>query len=349
MNPKKHLDYYSRIYPSAWKNVNKFRAGRGGDLPFWPEWCFLPLTGAYAIVSAEAESQGIDITSPDGMPLINDVGIIGALAAWRITQGVYRFDKDVYAAVIDTPLAGDLPHNILYNLPELCVFIETPGLTFLGQPLAGFFAYLEYDVPDGRKELRLVLDHTMPEHDTPRLISQVLHLGAWSLLESVERTMQEAERVSKDVLKAATSFQPGTAEYIQSGYMPLVSLLLYICSVNSEIGDGDRRPVRPKSKKTKKGQRMFPPPQATTWNVGVRMGASLRRAKEVSNTSDTPDATLDTAIKHRSSPRPHVRRAHWHGYWTGPRDGDQQFVLKWAPPILVGGEEDMPVTIRPVK
>ncbi len=42
-NPKKHLEYYSRIYPLAWKQVDHIRQGRGRDLPFWPEWCFLTL------------------------------------------------------------------------------------------------------------------------------------------------------------------------------------------------------------------------------------------------------------------------------------------------------------------
>jgi hypothetical protein len=349
MNPKKHLEYYSRIYPSAWKQVDNFRAARGKDLPFWPDWCFMPLAGVYAIVSAEAEKQGIDITSPENMFLINDVGIIGALAAWRVTQGVYRFDQEVYRSVIDTPVTGDLPHDVLFGLPEWCVYVETPGLEFLGQPLAGFFAYLEYDVHDGRKELRLVLDHTRPEDERPRLMSQVIHLGPWSLLEAVERAMQEAERVSRDMFVSTTPFPPGVAEYIQNNYMPLVSLLLYICSANGEIGDGQRRPARPRPKKTKKGQRLFPPLKVSVWDVGVRMGAALRREKDAAYREYRETETGDE--KRRASPRPHVRRAHWHGYWTGPRGGDRKFVLKWMPPILVGGDDndDKPVTIRPVK
>jgi len=299
-------------------------------------------------VSAEAEKQGIDITSPEGMPLINDVGIIGALAAWRVTQGVYRFDPEVYRAVIETPVTGDLPYDVLFNLPEWCVYIETPGLSFLGLPLSGFFAYLEYDVNDGRKELRLVLDHTRPEDTVPVLMSQVIHLGPWSLLESVERAMREAERVSRERWGSTEPFPVEAAKQVYTGFMPLVSLLLYICSVNGEIGDGERRPTRPRTKKTRKGMRMFPPNQVTTWNVGVRMGAALRRAK-MSAPRDTPEAGGEG--KQRSSPRAHVRRAHWHGYWTGPRDGEQKFVLKWLSPVLVGGgeEKELPVTIRPVE
>lgn len=126
--------------------------------------------------------------------------------------------------------------------------------------------------------------------------------------------------------------------------MPLVSLLLYICSTNGEIGDGQQTPKKPRSKKTKKGQRMFPPHKVATWDVGVRMGAALRKAKEA--TSKGP--AENSGEKEHSSPRPHVRRAHWHGYWTGPRDGERKFILKWLSPILVG-DGDIPVTIKPIK
>jgi hypothetical protein len=61
----------------------------------------------------------------------------------------------------------------------------------------------------------------------------------------------------------------------------LVSLVLYLCSVDAEIrpsGGGDRRPAYPEPKQTKKGPRLFPPDRPTDWEVGYRLGASLRRA-----------------------------------------------------------------------
>ena len=337
MRPKRHLEYYSRVYPSAWKHVDKLRAERGKTLPLWPEWCFIPLAGAYAIVSGEAESQGINVANPDGRPLVNDVGIIGALAAWRVTQGVYRFDPDVYQAVIDTPISGDLPHTVLFALPEWCIYIETPELKAHGVPVVGFFAYLEYDAGDTRKELRLVLDC---DGESPGLLSVPMHLGPWPLRESLDRMIEEARRQSET---SGIEFPPGLAEHMEAGHAPLLSLLLYICAVNGEIGGGDKRPVKPRAKKTKKGPRMFPAQRVTVWDVGVRMGAALRAATRASSQSEP-------AEQHRSGPRPHVRRAHWHGYWTGPHDGERKFLLKWLSPILVGGDAgDMPVTIRPVE
>jgi hypothetical protein len=280
--------------------------------------------------------------------LINDVGVLGALAAWRVTQGIYRFDPDVYDAVIQTPITGDLPHDVFFGLPEWCVYVETPGLTVFNRETAGFFAFLEYDTGDGRKELRLVLDclpENLSEGYKPSLMSAVMHLGSWSLQESIEKTAQESRRQAES-LKMDFDAPPESTAYLETGFTPLISLLLYICSANSEIGDGGRKPARPKSKKTKKGIRIFPAPKVSVWDVGVRMGAVLRREKV-----QAQKGAQGTTEKQRSSPRPHVRRAHWHGYWSGPRNGEQRFTLRWMPPLLVrreGGEE-LPVTIKPVK
>lgn len=50
-SPREALVAIARKYPKGWKQVDKFRASRGKDIEQWPDWCFLPLAGAYAIVS----------------------------------------------------------------------------------------------------------------------------------------------------------------------------------------------------------------------------------------------------------------------------------------------------------
>ena len=53
-----------------------------------------------------------------------------------------------------------------------------------------------------------------------------------------------------------------------------------------------------------------------------------------------------------SGPRPHVRRAHWHSFWTG-KVGSEERRLKprWLPPIPVNLDDpdSIPAVIRPVK
>jgi hypothetical protein len=89
---------------------------------------------------------------------VTHIGIVGALAAWRVSQGIYRFDPDLAAAVAETPPEGELPTELLYRLPEWCVYVETPGRTFQGHALHGFWAHLDWELGEGADELRLLLD-----------------------------------------------------------------------------------------------------------------------------------------------------------------------------------------------
>src|SRR5690606_17927303 len=138
--PKRHLIAMGERYPDAWRLVDDMRADRGKGLPDWPDWCFLPFAGAYAIVSGGRTLSPLEA---------GDVARLGALAAWRVTQGIYRFDPDLYRALLGTPVEGDLPVDIILRLPEWCVYIETPGYIFGADPLHGFFAHLESDANDG--------------------------------------------------------------------------------------------------------------------------------------------------------------------------------------------------------
>ena len=323
-------------YPQAWRMLDEFRAGRGRDgLPAWPEWCHVPLAGAYAVVSSARSDDAIPFDA------VGDVGRLGALAAWRIGQGIYRVDPGLYAALIDTPIDGDLPCDVLYHLPEWCVYVETPDLTWFGERTHGFWAHMEWDANTGRSELRLLLDQDQGTRPLP------VHLGAWSLAEALRRTFAEASRqgLLHGVPLPRLHGDPAAgARELE----PFISLLLYLCSTAAEIGTGERRPIaRPTPKHTKHGPRYFPPDIPTTWDVGVRIGAALRAAYRREQLGQ------DSAPSGRRV-RPHVRRAHWHTYLLGPRDdpAQQRRELRWIPPIGIGimdsNPDDLPVVIHPV-
>lgn len=92
---------------------------RGGDLPAWPAWCYLPLAGGMAIAT-----QGRDPTSfQDPTGVVRDAATIAALSAWRPTKGVYQFHPQLLDALWGTPVTGDLPTQVLKRLPEWCVYI----------------------------------------------------------------------------------------------------------------------------------------------------------------------------------------------------------------------------------
>jgi hypothetical protein len=331
--PVEILDEVGHLYPDAWKIIDLCRSGRGEKLPDWPQWCFCPAAAACEIVALKAGTRDL-MRHIEVMP---HIAYISALAAWRVTKGIYHFDKTLQDALVSTPLEGDIPHQVLFRLPEWCVYIETPGVMYIDSQLFGFFAHLESDAKTGRIELRLLTDTAKGLFPIP------LHLGAWSLTESVQRYFDECYKcgMPQDVLHVETS------RNMAGLVSPLVSLLLYLCSQNAEIGDGSRAPHNPEPKKTKRGTRIFQADQPTVWDVGVRIGAAIRRAQE----SEREPSQAEPG--HHATPRPHIRRSHWHSFWTGPRaQADMRKIeLKWLPPIPVNLEDldGLPATVRRVK
>lgn len=141
---------------------------------------------------------------------------------------------------------------------------------------------------------------------------------------------------------------------------PFVSLVLYLCTANAEIhAASDRadagaarasKPTNPTPTKVKGGMRLFPATAVRAWDVAFRLGAALRRARHEAEAggAGTPEEAA------RARPRPHLRRAHFHTYWRGPRQDPtaRTAEVRWLPPILVNagdeGPNALPATIRAV-
>lgn len=318
MLPSEHLIKVGKDYPGAWQQVEMFRNSRGVDLPDWPKWCFLPMAAWLAIVT-----EGRDVSLLD-LHLVKDMSRLSAIGTWRYSQGIYRYDADFYQAIRETVPTGDLPSEVLYRLPEWCVYIETPDISWKDLLLHGFWCHLEWDVEKKRPELRFLLN---TDQD---VIAIPIHIGRWTLTEAVDRAVQEAnlqaQRVGLDLEVGANAI-----ESLAASLYELVSLVLYLCSDEPEIDD-DRQPGLspgyPQPKKVKSGWRLFPAEKPKIWTVGKHIGEQLRKSEEPVERGPNKNVT-----------RPHLRRAHWHGYWTGPRDGERLFKYHWLPPVLVAGRD----------
>lgn len=343
------LETVGRAYPQAWRLAERMRAERGRALPNWPQWCFLPLQGAGAIVSGGAE----DIPFERG----HHAAILAALAAWRMTQGIYRFDPALYEALIDTELDRELPRDPLYRLPEWCVYIETPGLVWTAgserRPIHGVWAHLDWDesaAGEPREELRLLLDTARePQEALDPLhgcIPVPLILGEGSIADALERLVDSAAREAR---RRGLDPPAGLldARLVARTIWPAVSLALYLCSDEPEIGDGSARPGNPRPKRTRRGLRLFPADKPTAWDVGVRLGAALAAARQREQAAGEAQEAGGEA-RPRARPRAHIRRAHWHTFLAGAGRAERR--LKWLPPIGVNvrGAEDLPAVIRRV-
>lgn len=349
---REHLLALARQVPDLWSLVDQVRAIHAADVggPDWPRHTYLPLEQAGGIAAAITR-QGGEQPTPAGLAhLATD---IATLAAWRMTQGIYRYDPALYAALVDTPIAGDLPVSVLQRLPEWCVYLETPGMTVsttAGEtPLHGAYAWLDHAQGADHDILTLLLDA-----EGTRLTPT--HVPLIGTLEQALDALLAEWRDGYQRGNAARLPRLDWAEQAGRTLPPILSLLLYLCS---EAPDLTRRgqvatPGNPQPVRTRRhGWRLFAADGPAEWDVGVRIGAALRCAyqREQIGQRGAQDG-------HRV--RPHVRRAHWHTILSGPRlrpDGAavdpaaRRRDLRWMPPIPVNVADldALPAVVRPVR
>jgi hypothetical protein len=325
------LAAYGRRFPNVWRDLDKERAQRGKRWENWEAWYFLPFGAVQWVMHGYAEAD-------TRFNIINVTNTLTSLAAWRATQGIYIFDPHIFDALWHTGTDGDIPTEILYRLPEWCVYIPTPCADVLGFPLRGFYASLNRGLTVPGRSLNLMLD--VAENAKSKHITIPIDLGASDIgsairqesadfLKHIQEQKMQLDETSRRLLEQPKAL----AEQLVA---PLVSLVLYLCSEAAEMRDPNapkRLPTNPRPTRTKTGERIFPPTQPTRWEVAFRLGANLRLAQ----TAQSVEESTGT----HGSPRPHIRRAHWHTYRTGSRaePAKQVPVLRWLPPIPVNVDD----------
>lgn len=354
---REHLIAVGARWPGLWAACDMVRL----QFPQAPECYLSDAFGALAVVeSVRAAGNPVDLEMLRGLDALSASRLltpVTTMVCWRMAQGIYRIDPALYETLISTPLTGELPADVLLHLPEWCVYIETPELEvhrFDGRgktPLRGCFARIDAEgctpqtvrktppLPGESGPYNLVLGLDMPE--AQNLECQSIPLRG-NIDEALADAMAEWGNTDESVRAALRA-------YIE----PIINLLLYICAVGDIRGKrghpGNPEPVRTR----RDGWRLFGADGPKTWDVGVRMGAALRAAYQREQTGGDA-APTGTHV------RPHVRRAHWHGFRSGPRkDGAGQdisadkrkFELKWLPPIPVNIEDidSLPSVVREVR
>lgn len=330
--PLRHVQLAGKAYPGLWKQMDDLRHRRG-EVGGWPNWCFLPLAGA----REAALAIGIDLDAFGSV-------IVGALASWRTTQGIYLFDRTIFDELWITPLEGTIPIEVLEGLPEWCCYIAFPEpRQFSGIDVQGFFVQLQYDLESHQRDLHIVFDMMRASGDqflAPTVLRLVGNLAdcVSASLEKMKKSIENDDGRSLGLKSRgdALAFLERSSASNRLEYLtPILSLILYLASTTREISHPDGRPpMRPQAKPTRRDKtpRVFPPDRPRIWECGYRLGATLRAGMAA---AETQRAHAERGP--HASPRPHMRRAHWHCYWTGPLKGERKIRAKWLHPILVGG------------
>lgn len=244
---------------------------------------------------------------------------------WRQTKLIYEFDKTlVEELTAQTDLA--VASEMLKRLPFECAYIMTPNLfSYNDEPVDGFMCLKRHDVLQILFVACNKKDGTMDEG----LLD--IHLDAKTLEES-DKLSQETSVRRGLISEHAPSTRTGNG---------IIQLLLYLCAANADVQE------RRSSASTKKATKTTDKRPVRHWDVGIRVGATIKR-----NRSYTVRTTQSADHKQHARPRPHLRRGHWSHFWTGKRDSaDRERILKWIEPVYINADspDDLPTTIHRVK
>ena len=260
--------------------------------------------------------------------------MVAARRRWRDSKHIYRFDTTLIEELFDQPLADNLPKELFDRLPYDVIFIDcssAPKPDGVKSGTAGFWVFRSSVPSDDGKSAEDSLCMVFLDHRG--------HLQCESLcLErpTISQIVDGITNSRKDALnridlpegfiEEALLDKQGTKAWMTR----VLNLILYVCSVNADIQQSHEPSPAPKRENPKKRNRKS---SAFIYDVGFRIGPALGAARAQKTLSASGEGPAKA---------PHVRRAHWHHYWKGPRDGERKLILKWLAPIAVNADLGAP-------
>lgn len=306
----------------------------------WPDYCPIPLRFSAPILTEKIFlTKNLSLKEMDEFSRLSAVKMMTACWAWKQNKIVYQFDRDLAQVLFEQAKEmqeeDTLPVETLIHLPYPCIYVKNP-IKLGDEPIDGFFSWIDYDT-----EGKCAVMHFLSVYDDMRNVSDCCTrlMPGKTIRDCAIDTMSS---IDGKINTSGNGFKE--QEILESWYFQFqaIQLILYLVSTNAEVESGPP-PELDNPQKAKRGKKKKS--SVRVKNVGVKIGAAIRKAKAKAVTEST------NTTGHGSRKSPHSRRGHWHHYWVGPRDGKRELILKWIAPTFVNlnnGIEDR-VVVYPVK
>lgn len=255
---------------------------------------------------------------------------------WQLYKQIYKFSDELVEVLQKDTDDKVLPiRAISDNLPFPAFFIDNiikgPG----GIEYRGAFVSLELS-RENRPELGLFFLENTPESDYKYCLIPLYY----------------DDKTLEDIYKERDKefdIRPDLPELMRREVSELVRLtmplIVYICSQDAEVERIKINATAAKPANKKKSQQ-----KKKTVNknlVGYRLGNQIKHAKKIYLSNKSNSTGTGT------SKVPHIRRGHYHSYWTGSRSEPEKrkLIIKYLPPIYVNKDisEELVPTVHKVK
>ena len=335
--PLDFLKKMSARYPGMWDEIEQFRALNGSSPRLsWEPWCYIPTIASLSILRQRFHFEGDLHQLPrDQIEAIASMAAyFSALAPWRQSKEVYVMDEGMQELLFDQ--AGDLSldADILLRLSYPCFYIQfSPAVVFADEQYHGVFVHLDDNFVEHQQQLTLIF--LRPDGESTMIVP--IHLEAKTISESMAITERLIMRTLPDKASAVTQ----QFELLRR----TMQLVLYICAQNAEITPSPEQVSH--TKRSSAGVIVDRYAEIRKWDVGIRVGNAVRNYRRQQETMP-----VDDLVRTHASPRPHMRRGHWHHFWTGPKNkpAERKLILQWVTPTFVTASHkgDTPVVLHRV-
>jgi hypothetical protein len=344
LETEKHADLYRRFFPP-----NPQDAGEGWSLPkngmsAIESICneaqrYLKREGhdlwryIYDTFFSTNFSEGVfdvdklkDKLPNDGQSAFFDLCLLGM---WRLSRNIFRFDPTLFEILKDTE-ENDLPGNCLDKYPYWSTYIEIPPHLSVNcddqkELIVGLLitsaSALIFDSRDLTRD-KFFITKIAEDIETKQLFSS----------SAIEMVAFKGKLGFGNILSGVSMDHPLVSLSTWSTFWLATNLLLYINTYLQSIYNENKPGLIENPTCFHKGRitKWIASSKNTTWNIGTSVGEQIRAYNKTNPGS-------------HNTKSPHIRRAHWHTYWTGPKV-NQSPVLRWIPPIPVAMPREEIVT-----
>ena len=293
------------------------------------EYCSVPISASFTILT--------DIYKQKTESAALLAAEIAALTMWRKNKIVYDIDDTMSEILFEQAVFLDdtkkIPSAIIKNeMPYECLFVRTGGF---GNDILGFLFWLEFDVEFKKTEIRVQLVNKNLNESYPFVIDIVDDGTIGDCVEATKKFSNKNKSLGKLFYEKTND-----SDYKRNTEIVLKALqiVLYIISINSDVEENPEQKIiyRQHSGIPKDKFR-----EIKKLDVGVNVGRTIRK-------NNSEKIIYYGESKNTQHKRSHVRRGHWHHYWTGTADA-KKLVLKWTAPMTINSsdaDEIIPTIIK---